>query len=108
MNNHAILTQLGYTISPSTEAQAERVIANTAGFESIEKHLIALHDALKVHHSFVAFSNNKDYFKIKNEAIGAEMVEEVNEIIAKWATKYKVTLEKVPQKDTYYIVGYKS
>ena len=108
MNNHAILTQLGYTISPSTEAQAERVIANTAGFESIEKHLIALHDVLKVHHSFVAFSNNKDYFKIKNEAIGDEMVDEVNELIAKWATKHKVTLEQVPNKNTYYVLGFKA
>mgnify|MGYP003592744409 CR=1 FL=1 len=108
MDKQAILTQLGYSVTPSIEAHVTRVIDNTVGFEHIAKHVIALHDALKSHHSFVALSNNKDYFKIKNEAIGAEMVEEVNEIIAKWATKYKVTLEKVPQKDTYYIVGYKS
>lgn len=108
MHSEAILTQLGYTISPSTRSQAERVIENTVGFEHIEKHLIALHDALKAHHSFVALSSNKEYFKIKNEAQGAEMVDEVNEMIAKWSEKYKITLEKVPNKNTYYVLGYKS
>ena len=108
MHIEAILTQLDYTISPSSRAQVERVIANTAGFEHIEKHLITLHDALKAHHSFVALSSNKEYFKIKNEAQGAEMVDEVNEMIAKWSDKYKITLEKVPNKNTYYILGYKS
>lgn len=107
MQKQAILTQLGYSVSPSTEAQVARVINNTVGFENVEKHLIALHDALKAHHSFVGLSNNKDYFKIKNEAVGAEMVDEVNEMIAKWSEKYKITLEKVPNKNTYYVIGYK-
>ena len=108
MHIDAILTQLDYTISPSTREQVERVIAQTTGFEHVEKHLITLHDALKAHHSFVALSSNKDYFKIKNEAQGSEMVDEVNEMIAKWSDKYKITLEKVPHKNTYYVLGYKS
>lgn len=108
MHKQAILTQLGYSITPSAEAQLARVIANTPGFEHIEKHLIALHDALKPHHSFVALSSNKDYFKIKNEAQNAEMIDEVNDLIAKWSAKYKITVEKVPNKNTYYVVGYKS
>ena len=108
MHIEALLTQLNYTVSPSSRAQVERVIANTTGFEHVEKHLIALHDALKAHHSFVALSSNKDYFKIKNEAQGVEMVDEVNEMIAKWSDKYKITLEKVPNKNTYYVLGYKS
>ena len=107
MHIEAILTQLDYTISPSSRAQVERVIANTTGFEHVEKHLIALHDALQVHHSFVALSSNKDYFKIKNEATSAEEIAEVNEMISKWAAKYKITLEKVPNKNTYYVIGYK-
>ena len=36
------------------------------------------------------------------------MIEEVNAMIAKWSEKYKITLEKVPNKNTYYILGYKS
>ena len=107
MQTEAILTQLGYSVTPNAQAQLERVINNTIGFEHIEKHLISLHDTLKAHHSFVALSSNKEYFKIKNEAVGAEMVDEVNELITKWATKYKITLEKVPNKDTYYVIGYK-
>ncbi len=107
MQKQAILTQLGYSVTPNAEAQLERVINNTIGFEHVEKHLIALHDALKVHHSFVALSSNKDYFKIKNEAVSAEESDEVNEMINKWATKYKITLEKVPNKNTYYVIGYK-
>jgi hypothetical protein len=108
MHRQAILTQLGYSITPSSEAQLARVISNTSGFEHVEKHLIALHDALKAHHSFVALSSNKDYFKIKNEAIGDAMVEEVNDMIGKWSEKYKITVEKVPGKNTYYVIGYKS
>ena len=108
MQHQAILTQLGYSVSESAVAQVKRVIENTAGFEHIEKHLITLHDALKAHHSFVALSSNKDYFKIKNEAQGEEMIEEVNAMIAKWSDKYKITLEKVPNKNTYYVLGYKS
>lgn len=107
MQKQAILTQLGYSVTPNAEAQLERVINNTVGFEHIEKHLISLHDALKVHHSFVALSSNKDYFKIKNEAASAEEIDEVNEMISKWAAKYKITLEKVPNKNTYYVIGYK-
>ena len=108
MHIDAILTQLDYTVSPSSRAQLERVIANTAGFEHVEKHLVSLHDALKAHHSFVALSSNQEYFKIKNEAEGSEMVDEVNEMISKWSDKYKITLEKVPHKHTYYVLGYKS
>jgi len=108
MHIEALLTQLDYTVSPSSRAQLERVIANTIGFDHVEKHLVTLHDALKTHHSFVALSSNKDYFKIKNEAQGSEMIDEVNEMIAKWSEKYKITLEKVPHKNTYYVLGYKS
>lgn len=107
MQKQAILTQLGYSVTPNAEAQLERVINNTVGFEHVEKHLIGLHDALQVHHSFVALSSNKDYFKIKNEATSAEEIAEVNEMISKWAAKYKITLEKVPNKNTYYVIGYK-
>ncbi len=106
MKNDGLLTQLGYSVSPNTTAQIQRVIDNTRGFEHVEKHLLALHDALQTHHSFVALSSNKDYFKIKNEALGDEMIAEVNEMIAKWSDKYKIAIEKVPNKYTYYVIGY--
>lgn len=108
MQYEALLTQFGYAISPSTLTQVERVVTNTIGFEQVEKPLLTLHDALRVHHSFVALSNNQDYFKIKNEALGDEMIQEVNEVIAKWSEKYKIGLEKVLNKNTYYVIGYKA
>jgi len=107
MEKQAILTQLGYSVTPKSEAQLECVINNTVGFEHIGKHLLSLHDALKVHNSFVALSSTKEYFKIKNEATSSDLIAEVNEIISKWAAKYKVTLEKVLNKNTYYVIGYK-
>lgn len=107
MTHDALLTQLGYSVSESSLAQIERVIDNTEGFEHIDKHLITLHDHLQPHHSFVALSSNKEYFKIKNMAEEPEIRDEVNEIIHKWAEKFKITLEKVNGKETYYVLGYK-
>ncbi len=107
MTNDAILTQLDYAVTQSALAQLDKVKANTEGFDYVEKHLIALHDQLKSHLSFVALSSTQDYFKIKNEAKGEEMIAEVNEIIAKWSEKYKIAINKVDGKDTYYVIGYK-
>ncbi|MBE0496019.1 MAG: hypothetical protein IBX45_06385 [Campylobacterales bacterium] len=107
MTHDALLTQFGYSVSESSLAQIDRVIQNTEGFEHIGKHLVTLHDHLQPHFSFVALSSNKDYFKIKNMATASEAQEEVNEIIYKWAEKFKVQLEKVSGKETFYILGFK-
>ena len=107
MTNDAILKQLGYTVTKSAMAQVEKVIKNTHNFEQVEKHLITLHDKLQAHLSYVALSSNKDYFKIKNEAKGIEMIAEVTEMITHWAEKYKIAIEKVDGKNTYYVIGYK-
>ncbi len=105
MRRDAILKQLGYGVSENSLAQVQRVIDNTKDFDYVEKHLIALHDTLKSCLSFVTMSSSKDNFKIKNEAIGKEMVDSTNEIIQKWAQKYKIALEKIPDKETYYVLG---
>lgn len=107
MTNDAILTQLDYTVTDSALAQIEKVKANTSGFDYVEKHLISLHDQLKSHLSYVALSSTKDYFKIKNEAKGDEMLAEVKDIILRWAEKFKIEIEKVEGKNTYYVIGYK-
>lgn len=106
MTNDAILMQLDYTVTDSALAQVEKVKNNTLGFDYVEKHLITLHDQLKSHLSYVALSSNKDYFKIKNEAIGDEMVQEVTELIKRWSEKFKIDIEKVDGKNTYYVIGY--
>ena len=107
MTNDAILKQLDYTVTDSALAQVQKVKSNTHGFDYVEKHLIALHDQLKAHLSYVALSSTKDFFKIKNVAKGEEMIAEVNEMIARWSEKFKIDLEKVSGKYTYYVLGYK-
>lgn len=107
LDNEALLTQLGYSVNKSTKAQMEAIIKNTRGFEHIERHIIPFNDSLKPHQAYVALSNSKDYFKIKSEAISPEIIEEVKEMIKKWAEKFKIELEKVDGKDTYYIIGFK-
>ena len=106
MQYDAILNQLGYTPNEALAAQLERIIANTHGYDKIEKHLLELHKTLQVDDSYVALSNSNDYFKIKLEAPSPERTEEAREKVAHFADKYKVQLQKVDNKDTYYILGF--
>ena len=106
MTHEALLTQLGYTVNAGALAQIDYAIANTPGFNHIDKHLITLHDHLEPHSSFVALSSNKPYFKIKNMATNEDEIQEVNQIIQKWAEKFKIKLEKVSGKETFYVLGF--
>ncbi len=106
MENDGLLKQLGYTITDGTTKQIEKIIENTNGFSHIERHLVPLNDEIQKHKSYIAMSNSVDKFKIKNEAMSPEIREEVTEIIYKWANKYKIDLEKVNNKETYYIKGF--
>ena len=106
MQYDAILNQLGYSPNEALVEQIERIIANTEGFDKIEKHMLELHKTLKVDDSYVAMSNTSDHFKIKLEAPSAERNEEAREKVMHFAEKYKVELEKVPGKETYYILGF--
>ncbi len=103
--DETLLVQFGYQVSDNSKAQIRRIIENTKGFEHIGKHILALNDNLKPYDSYVTLSSTKDYFKIKNEGKNPEEIEEVNKIIQKWADKYKVKLQKVEGKETYYILG---
>ncbi|SFV51577.1 hypothetical protein MNB_SM-7-334 [hydrothermal vent metagenome] len=106
VNNDAVLTKLGYNPSETLRAQLDRIKSNTKGYEKIIKHILDLHDALQVDKSYVALSNSKDYLKIKVEAQTPEMKEETLEKIERFKEKYKVDLQKVDGKDTYYIIGF--
>ncbi|NLC27245.1 MAG: hypothetical protein GX780_00530 [Campylobacteraceae bacterium] len=106
MTNEAILTQLGYTVNSGALAQLEYAISNTPGFEHINKNLITLHDHLQPYLSFVALSSSKPYFKIKNMATEPKAKEEVKAVIQKWSEKFKVNIEKVDGKETYYVTGF--
>ncbi len=106
MQRDAILIQLGYSPNEALVKQLERIEENTIGYEKIKKHIMDLHEHLKVDESYVAMSNSEDYFKIKIEAPSLERVEEAHEKIKHFCNKYKVDIKKIEDKDTYYIKGF--
>lgn len=101
-----MLTQLGYAPNEALMNQLEKIEQNTSGYEKIQKHIMDLHDHLKVDGSFVALSNSEDCFKIKIEAKSPELVGEAHEKVRHFSDKFKVTVNKLDNKETYYIVGF--
>ena len=108
INDEAVLTKLGYIPNDALKAQLEKIKTNTPGYEKIIKHILDLHDALKVDKAYVAMSNSNNYFKIKFEEVAPEIKEETIEKIKHFEKKFKVILEKVKDKETYYIKGFAS
>ncbi len=106
MQRDAMLTQLGYMPNDALMSQLERIENNTVGYEKIQKHIMDLHDHLKVDGSFIALSNSEDYFKIKVEAPSPELAEEAHEKIKHFSEKFKVTINKLENRETYYISGF--
>ncbi|MFA6143972.1 MAG: hypothetical protein WCW84_04320 [Sulfurimonas sp.] len=106
MTQEAILNQLGYAPNEALGEQLARIEANTVGFEKIVKHIMDLHEALKTDKSYVAMSNSNNYFKIKIDTDNAVASAEAQEKINHFADKYKVQLQKVDGKQTFYIVGF--
>ena len=106
MQRDAMLTQLGYVPNDALLSQLEKIEKNTPGYEKISKHIMDLHDHLKVDGSFVALSNSQDYFKIKIEANSQELAQEAHEKVRRFSEKFKIKVNKLENKETYYIVGF--
>ncbi len=106
MKRDAMLTQLGYTPNDALLSQLEKIENNTKGYEKIQKHIMDLHDHLKVDGSFVALSNSEDCFKIKIEATSPELAKEAHEKVKHFSDKFKVSVNKLDNKETYYISGF--
>jgi len=106
MHTDAMLTQLGYAPNEALKEQLRRIEANTAGYEKIQKHIMDLNDHLKVNNAYVALSNSNDYFKIKIEAQGAEFIEEAHKKVQHFSSKFKIRVNKLEEKETYYIIGF--
>lgn len=106
MYRDAMLTQLGYAPNEALLQQLQRIESNTQGYEKIRKHIMDLHDTLKVDNSFVAMSNTNDYFKIKIESPSPEIAKEAHKKIKRFSEKFKVVINKLDNKETYYIVGF--
>lgn len=104
MNNDAILLALSYSINEGTSKQLQAIL-NRFDFNEAElKAIVTLNDRLKQHLAYIAMSNSQDCFKIKNDGEVEEIRAEVRKIIDDWAKKNKFILEKVPNKETYYIL----
>jgi len=106
LQRDAMLKQLGYVPNEALLDQLGRIEENTHGYEKIQKHIMDLHDHLKVDGSYVAMSNSEDYFKVKVEAISDELAEEAHEKIKHFSDKFKVKINKLENKETYYILGF--
>lgn len=106
MQDQAMLTQLGYAPNEALMKQLEEIKKSTIEYEKIQKHIMDLNDHLKVNNAYVALSNSKNYFKIKIEAPTLELAEEAHRKVEHFSEKFKINVEKLENKDTYYIVGY--
>jgi len=106
LSNEAILKQLGITsINDALLNQVSAVRENTLKFEAIEKHIFDLHRNLEKINGYVALSNSKSYMKAKHhESSNTVENNEFNEIVEKWAERYKISIQQVNNK-TYYILG---
>jgi len=106
MQREAMLIQLGYAPNEALLKQLEDIQESTAGYEKIQKHIMDLHDHLKVNNAYVALSNSKNHLKIKIESPTPELAQEAHEKIKHFSEKFKVKVEKLPNKETYYILGF--
>jgi hypothetical protein len=106
MQREAMLTQLGYVPNEALLKQLEEIESNTSGYDKIQKHIMDLHDHLKVDNSYVALSNSNKYFKIKVESPSPELAQDAHQKIEHFSEKFKVILQKVENKETYYILGF--
>ena len=100
-----ILIQLGYPVNEATTKQLQAIIDNTPGFFEFAKHIFSLNDELKKLDATVAMSNSQNYLKLKCDSKDDAEIAEFKDIINHWADKYKVKLQQVKNKNTYYILG---
>jgi hypothetical protein len=101
ISDEALLTQLGFSPNEGILTDLKRVISSTSGYEDIKKHIVTLNETIKSYGSHIGLSSSSNYFKIKNADYSKEHIE-------KWANKYKVSLIKVANSNTYYIAGKES
>ncbi len=106
MYRDAMLTQLGYSPNEALIKQLKKIEENTIGYDKIQKHIMDLHDHLRVDNSYIALSNSNDYFKIKVESKTPEIAQEAHEKITRFSDKFKIKLNKLDNKETYYILGF--
>lgn len=101
----SMLIQLGYSVNEGTINQMKAVLSKCDLDEKELKHVLELNEKIKPLKGYVAMSNSNEFLKIKNEANSDELTASVREIILEWAQRYKINLQKVEGKETFYIIG---
>lgn len=106
LTSEALLSQLGYNKTEQTLQQMNDIIANTKNFEKFSQHIPSFSDALAVEKGFIGMSNSEKYLKVKcDEDTSADNLSAFEALVHHWAHKYNLTLQKVNNKNTYYILG---
>lgn len=100
-----LASQLKIGNTKTTLEQIEKAIENTNNFYKFAKHIISLNDKLKPFDSFVGLSNSVPNFKIKCE--DELFLEDFTNEVKHWSEKYNIELQKVENKNVYYIIGIK-
>ncbi len=100
-----LVAQLDLGHGDATLTQTKSAIENTKNFEKFSKHIISLNDKLKHMNAYIALSNSHPCFKIKCDNEEDGILKEFTDELNHWSTKYEVDLQKVDNKDVYYIVG---
>jgi hypothetical protein len=101
-----LLSQLGYSKTEQSLEQMKKIINNTSNFKKFSNHILSLNDNLAPLKGFIAMSNSHNNLKIKgSQDTSDEIAKAFAEKVKNWAKKYKVEIQKVSQKPTYYIIG---
>ena len=105
INAEALLKQLKIDLTSGSLAQMNTIIDNTPNALKFFKHIFSLNDDLSHLDAFIAPSSSCDFLKIKLRGTLAAQIESFHETVKHWSDKYKVEVEKVANKEVYYIKG---
>lgn len=103
INAESLLKQLKLSVNDNSLSEMETIISNTPHANKFFKHIFSLNDTLSHMDAFIAPSSSGSFLKIKLRDNGK--VTEFNDAVSHWAEKYKVQLDKVTDKEVYYIKG---
>jgi len=101
----SLLTQLRLSITDKSLEQMDTIISNTPDALKFFKHLFSLNDELTHLDAFIVPSSSCDFLKIKLLGETDEQITSFHQAVDHWSHKYKVAVEKVANKEVYYIKG---
>ena len=105
MTPEVVASQLQLGNTKANIDLVSKAIANTKNFDKFAKHILSLNDKLKHINSYIALSNSHPYFKIKCEIDDKTAIDEFHQIVEHWGSKHHIVLQKVQNKEVYYIIG---